>query len=69
MAEIKIDGKFHVTVKQSGQGFVGIVEELPIVIESSTESQLKVDMTKALATCFLNNPKAVKEHLSIEMPT
>ena len=68
MKQIKINGKFNITIKPSGQGFVGIVKELPIVIESSTEEQLKIDMTKALSTCFLNNPALFKEQLSIEIP-
>ena len=68
MTEIKIDGKLHINIKSTGQGFVGIVEELPIVVESPTEQQLAIDVTKALATCFVHNPKTMNKFLSVKIP-
>jgi len=67
MKEIKFNGKLEMEIKPSGQGFVGIVKDLPIVVESSNQQQLAIDITKALATCFIHNPKAMEEFLAVDI--
>ncbi len=68
MTEFTINGSIYVTIKDSGQGIIGIVEELPIVVESPTEEQMQKDIVKAVTTCLIHNPTAVKKLLSIEIP-
>jgi len=60
----QIHGKFEMEIKPTGQGFVGIVKDLPIVVESPNQQQLAIDITKALATCFIHNPKATEQFLA-----
>ncbi len=67
MKEIKFNGKMEMEIKQTGQGFVGIVKDLPIVVESPNQQQLAIDITKALATCFMHNPVAMEKFLAIDI--
>ena len=63
----EIHGKFDMEIKPTGQGFVGIVKDLPIVVESPNVQQVAIDITKALATCFMHNPKAVEQFLAVDI--
>jgi len=67
MSEITIDGKLDIEIKPSDLGFVGVVKELPIVVESPTEQQLETDVKNALATHFLHSPKALNQLISVKI--
>ena len=68
MKTTSIEGKLNIKVIDSGQGVVAVVEELPIVIESQNEEQLKSDISDAIAACIIANPKAIKDMISVKIP-
>ena len=47
---------------------LGVVENLPIVVESQDETQLKSDITDALVACIEANPKLIQDIVSIKIP-
>ncbi len=68
MKTITGKGALDITIIDSGQGMVGIVENLPIVVESSNIEQLKTDITTALGACIIENPTMISDMISIEIP-
>ena len=58
---------FSLKVRQTSLGYVGIVKELPIVVESPTIDKLKEDLSKALLIGLADRPVAIKERSMVEV--
>ena len=68
MKTMKGEAQLSIKVMDSGHGVVGVVENLPIVVESQDESQLKSDIADALVACIGANPKLIQDIISIKIP-
>ena len=58
---------FSLKTKQTSLGYVGIVKEPPIVVESPTIDKLKEDLSKALLVGLADRPVAINERSMVEV--
>ena len=65
ITNIVIKGKFNVNIKQTSQGFLGVAENYPIVIEASDMNALAKSLTNALSVYVLNYPKEAQSLMQL----
>ena len=64
----KIQLTFNLNIVQSSLGYVGTVEEIPVVVESPTTEELKEDICKAILIWLQEDRTAAEKHLVVQVP-